>query len=113
MRGISSFVTPNKSFYRVDTALVVPRVDAGRWRLRVHGKGVTRPLTLGYQDLLRRTTVERDITLACVSNEVGGPYIGNARWIGVRLADVLREAGVEAPSKGVRPISWSHARSTE
>ncbi|WP_443046814.1 molybdopterin-dependent oxidoreductase [Streptomyces sp. NBC_00247] len=100
VRGISSFVTPNKSFYRVDTALVVPRVDAGRWRLRVHGKGVTRPLTLGYQDLLRRTTVERDITLACVSNEVGGPYIGNARWIGVRLADVLREAGVEAPSKG-------------
>ncbi|MCX5396009.1 molybdopterin-dependent oxidoreductase [Streptomyces sp. NBC_00102] len=100
VRGISSFVTPNKSFYRVDTALVVPRVDAGRWRLRVHGKGVTRPLTLTYQDLLRRPAVERDITLACVSNEVGGPYIGNARWIGVRLADVLREAGVESPSKG-------------
>ncbi|MFE9850080.1 molybdopterin-dependent oxidoreductase [Streptomyces sp. NPDC005576] len=100
VRGISSFVTPNKSFYRVDTALVVPRVDAGRWRLRIHGKGVAHPLTLGYQDLLRRPVVERDITLACVSNEVGGPYVGNARWIGVRLADLLREAGVEAPSRG-------------
>ncbi|MFF7364558.1 molybdopterin-dependent oxidoreductase [Streptomyces sp. NPDC008125] len=100
VRGISSFVTPNKSFYRVDTALVVPRVDAGSWRLRIHGEGVARPLTLGYQDLLRRTVVERDITLACVSNEVGGPYIGNARWIGVRLADLLREGGVKAPSQG-------------
>lgn len=100
VRGISSFVTPNKSFYRVDTALVVPRVDADGWRLRIHGKGVARPLTLGYQDLLRRTIIERNITLACVSNEVGGPYIGNARWIGVRLADLLREAGVKAPSEG-------------
>ncbi|WP_327270720.1 molybdopterin-dependent oxidoreductase [Streptomyces sp. NBC_01218] len=100
VRGVSSYFTPNGSFYRVDTALVVPRVDAGRWRLRIHGKGVTRPLTLGYHDLLRRPTVERDITLACVSNEVGGPYIGNARWVGVRLADLLREAGVKAPSEG-------------
>lgn len=100
IRGLSSFVTPNKSFYRVDTALVVPRVDADEWRLRIHGKGVKRPLTLSFQDLLRREIIERDITLTCVSNEVGGPYVGNARWIGVRLADLLREAGVEAPVPG-------------
>ncbi|WP_299537743.1 molybdopterin-dependent oxidoreductase [uncultured Streptomyces sp.] len=100
VRGVSSFVTPNRSFYRVDTALVVPRVDAGSWRLRIHGKGVTRPLTLSYRDLLRREIVERDITLTCVSNEVGGPYVGNARWIGVRLSDLLREAGVRPPSDG-------------
>ncbi|MDP5310865.1 MULTISPECIES: sulfite oxidase [Streptomyces] len=100
IRGLSSFVTPNKSFYRVDTALVVPRVDAGEWRLRIHGKGVKRPLTLSFQDLLRREVIERDITLTCVSNEVGGPYVGNARWIGVRLADLLREAGVRPPSRG-------------
>lgn len=100
IRGLSSFVTPNKSFYRVDTALVVPRVDAGEWRLRIHGKGVKRPLTLSFQDLLRREIIERDITLTCVSNEVGGPYVGNARWIGVRLADLLREAGVKPPSRG-------------
>lgn len=100
LRGLSSFVTPNKSFYRVDTALVVPRVDAGEWRLRIHGRGVKKPLTLSFQDLLRREIIERDITLTCVSNEVGGPYVGNARWIGVRLADLLREAGVKPPSRG-------------
>ncbi|MEU6346407.1 molybdopterin-dependent oxidoreductase [Streptomyces sp. NPDC046977] len=100
IRGISPFVTPNADFYRVDTALVVPKVDATRWRLRVHGIGVTRPLDLGFRDLLRRELIERDITLTCVSNEVGGPYAGNARWLGVRLADVLREAGVRPPSRG-------------
>nr|WP_240982213.1 sulfite oxidase [Streptomyces sp. S3(2020)] len=98
--GISAFTTSNEDFYRVDTALVVPRVDATTWRLRIHGRGVTRALTLSFDDLLRRELVERDITLTCVSNEVGGPYIGNARWIGVRLADLLAECGVEAPSRG-------------
>lgn len=98
--GVSPFVTPNGDFYRVDTALVVPKVDATTWRLRIHGKGVTRPLVLSYDDLLRRELIERDITLTCVSNEVGGPYVGNARWIGVRLADLLAECGVRPPSKG-------------
>ncbi|MER5460489.1 molybdopterin-dependent oxidoreductase [Streptomyces sp. NPDC002668] len=97
--GISSFTTPNSKFFRVDTALVVPKVDAADWRLRIHGKGVTRPLTVSFQDLLERELIERDITLTCVSNEVGGPYVGNARWIGVRLADLLREAGVKPPSR--------------
>lgn len=100
VRGLSSFTTSNKDFYRVDTALVVPRVDADSWRLRIHGKGVSRPLTVSFQDLLRRKLIERDITLTCVSNEVGGPYVGNARWIGVPLADLLAEAGVRPPSKG-------------
>ncbi|MEV8565331.1 molybdopterin-dependent oxidoreductase [Streptomyces sp. NPDC051322] len=98
--GISPFITPNGDFYRVDTALVVPQVDAGTWRLRIHGKGVTRPITVDFHDLLHRDLIERDITLTCVSNEVGGPYVGNARWIGVRLADLLEEAGVRPPSKG-------------
>lgn len=100
IRGLSSFVTPNKDFYRVDTALVVPRVDADKWRLRIHGKGVARPVTLDFQDLLGRELIERDITMTCVSNQVGGPYVGTARWIGVRLADLLSEAGVKPPSKG-------------
>lgn len=98
--GLSPFTTPNASFYRVDTALVVPRVDATTWRLRLHGKGVRNELSLGFQDLLERELIERNITLTCVSNEVGGPYTGNARWIGVRLADLLREAGVRPPSHG-------------
>ncbi|MFF3488465.1 molybdopterin-dependent oxidoreductase [Streptomyces sp. NPDC002701] len=100
--GVSPFVTANKDFYRVDTALVVPKVDASTWRLRIHGKGVTRPMTVTFDDLLRRELVERHITLTCVSNEVGGPYVGNARWIGVRLADLLAECGVRPPSEGGR-----------
>ncbi|GHB67808.1 oxidoreductase [Streptomyces cirratus] len=98
--GVSPFTTPNPDFYRVDTALVVPKVNAGSWRLRIHGKGVGRPRTYTLQDLLGRPLIERDITLTCVSNEVGGPYIGNARWLGVPLGDLLREAGVRPPSTG-------------
>ncbi|MFD9245688.1 sulfite oxidase [Streptomyces sp. NPDC059556] len=98
--GITPFTTPNRDFYRVDTALVVPRIDAGSWRLRIHGKGVSRPRTFTLADLLARPLIERDITLTCVSNEVGGPYAGNARWLGVRLSDLLAECGVKPPSAG-------------
>lgn len=98
--GIGPFVTPNDAFYRVDTALVVPKVDATAWRLRIHGKGVRRPRTYTFDDLLRRELIERDITLTCVSNEVGGPYAGNARWTGVRLAELLAECGVRPPPRG-------------
>ncbi|MCF3960556.1 molybdopterin-dependent oxidoreductase [Streptomyces fuscigenes] len=110
--GLSPFVTANKDFYRVDTALAVPHVDAGAWRLRLHGKGVRRPVTFTFQDLLRRDLIERHITLTCVSNQVGGPYVGNARWIGVRLADVLKEAGVRPPSQG-GPADQLVARSVD
>lgn len=110
--GIGAFTTPNKDFYRVDTALVVPMVDAMKWRLRIHGKGVTRPVTLTFDDLLRRPLIERAITLTCVSNEVGGALIGNARWIGARLADVLAENGVRPPSKG-GPADQLVARSVD
>lgn len=110
--GISPFFTPNRSFYRVDTALVVPKVDVTAWRLRIHGTGVRRPRTLSYDDLLRRELVERDITLTCVSNEVGGPYVGNARWTGVRLAGLLAECGVVPPSRG-GPADQLVARSVD
>jgi DMSO/TMAO reductase YedYZ molybdopterin-dependent catalytic subunit len=92
--GLSPFVTPNERFYRVDTALLVPAIDATTWSLRVHGM-VDRELALDYDELLSRPMVERDVTLACVSNEVGGAYVGNARWVGTPLADLLREAGVD------------------
>ncbi|MEU2184496.1 molybdopterin-dependent oxidoreductase [Streptomyces thermolilacinus] len=100
--GITAFTTPNSDFYRVDTALTVPKVDAGIWRLRIHGMGIPRPRTYTLDQFLARPLIERDITLTCVSNEVGGPYIGNARWLGVPLADLLEEAGVKPPSKGGR-----------
>ncbi|MEZ0093543.1 molybdopterin-dependent oxidoreductase [Streptacidiphilus sp. EB129] len=110
--GLSSFTTSNASFYRVDTALVVPQVDADTWRLRIHGKGVTKELDLGYHDLLGRGVVERDVTLMCVSDEVGGSYIGNATWTGVPLAPLLREAGVRPPSQG-GPADQLLARSVD
>ncbi|UGQ09607.1 molybdopterin-dependent oxidoreductase [Yinghuangia sp. ASG 101] len=91
--GLSPYVTPNKSFYRIDTALVVPEIRAEDWKLRIHGK-VDREIEIDFATLSARPTIERDITLACVSNDVGGEYVGNARWLGVPLADLLREAGV-------------------
>ncbi len=109
---VSPFFTPSDDFYRVDTALLVPKADATAWRLRIHGEGVTREKTLTFDDLLRRELIERDITLTCVSNEVGGPYVGNARWIGVRLADLLRECGVRPPSAG-GPADQLVARSVD
>ena len=91
---LASYVTPNSGFYRIDTALVVPQVDPATWRLRIHGR-VRNPVTLSFEDLLARPLVERYVTLACVSNEVGGDLIGNARWLGVPLEDLLDEADPE------------------
>jgi DMSO/TMAO reductase YedYZ molybdopterin-dependent catalytic subunit len=87
------FVTTNADFYRVDTALTVPRVDLASWRLTIGGL-VDSPVELSFADLLDRPLVERVVTLNCVSNEVGGPYIGTARWLGVPLAPLLREVGL-------------------
>lgn len=92
--GLSSFITPNGAFYRVDTALILPQVDPDAWTLRIRGM-VDRPLELSFAELLNRPLIEHDQTLSCVSNEVGGPYVGTARWIGASLADLLREAGVQ------------------
>ena len=93
--GISPFVTPNSAFYRVDTALLLPQVAPSSWQLRIHGM-VAREMTLSFHDLLRLPLVEDWITLCCVSNPVGGPYIGNAKWLGARLAPLLRAAGIQA-----------------
>jgi DMSO/TMAO reductase YedYZ molybdopterin-dependent catalytic subunit len=99
-----SYVTPNQRFYRIDTALIVPRVDPATWELTIDGR-VRRPLRLTFDELLARPMVERYITLACVSNEVGGDLIGNARWLGVPVADLLDEAEPEPGADQV--VSWS------
>ncbi len=93
VRGISAFTTPNSEFYRIDTALVVPRVSVGSWSLTIDGE-VDSPFEISYDELLAMPMVEADITLTCVSNEVGGPYVGSARWLGVRTRDLLERAGV-------------------
>ncbi len=95
--GTPTFITQNADFYRVDTALSVPRTRARDWRLRVHGM-VERELVLTYDDLLNRPLVEKTISLCCVSNEVGGPYISTTNFIGVSLRDILAEAGVRPGS---------------
>jgi DMSO/TMAO reductase YedYZ molybdopterin-dependent catalytic subunit len=89
--GLSSFITPNGSFYRVDTALLLPQVDPATWQLRIHGM-VQREITLTFDELLRRPLIEDYITLTCVSDPVSGPYVGNARWLGASLADLIRQA---------------------
>ena len=93
VRGISAFRTPNSQFYRIDTALVIPRVSTDGWKLTIDGQ-VDRPYEITYAELLAMPMVERDITLTCVSNEVGGPYVGAARWLGVRTRDLLERAGI-------------------
>ncbi|TAM88899.1 MAG: molybdopterin-binding oxidoreductase, partial [Jatrophihabitans sp.] len=93
-KGGAAFVTSDRDFYRVDTALTVPQVATDSYTLRIHGM-VERELRLTYHDLLARPLIERYLTMACVSNPVGGPYVGTARFLGIRLADLLREAGVK------------------
>ncbi len=93
VRGITPLRTSTAAFYRVDTNLTVPRVNADRWELQIDGM-VDTPMTITYAQLMAMPMIERDITLTCVSNEVGGGYVGGARWQGVRLADLLDRVGV-------------------
>jgi DMSO/TMAO reductase YedYZ molybdopterin-dependent catalytic subunit len=90
--GITPLVTPNDDFYRIDTALLVPQVDPGSWRLRIGGL-VDNDLELGLDELLDMDLIDEYVTLSCVSNEVGGDLVGNTWWTGVPLADLLDRAG--------------------
>ena len=92
--GMTPFTTPVDDFYRVDISLVTPQIDAASWSLTIDGM-VDNPLTLTYDELLAMPMIERDITLTCVSNEVGGPYVSSGRWLGVPLATLLERAGVQ------------------
>ena len=104
MPGLARWVTPNDDFYRIDTALVVPRVDPGTWSMTIGGL-VDRPLRFALDDLLGMDLVDAVVTLNCVSNEVGGGLVGNAVWTGVPLADLLAEAG---PTTGAEQVmAWS------
>lgn len=95
VEGLTPIVMPNDRFYRIDTALSVPRVDLSTWTMSVTGM-VDRPFQISYADLLDMDMVERYVTLSCVSNNVGGDLVGNAKWLGVPLSKVLDRAGVQA-----------------
>ena len=94
LRGLTPLYVPNERFYRIDTALRVPRVDPETWSLQIRGR-VDRPYRLTYEELMRIPHIEADITLACVSNEVGDGLVGNARWQGVPLRVLLERAGLQ------------------
>jgi DMSO/TMAO reductase YedYZ molybdopterin-dependent catalytic subunit len=91
--ALPSFITSNADFYRVDTALSVPQLSRGDWRLRIHGL-VDREATYSFDDLARFNLVETVMTLTCVSNPIGGNLISTGVWTGYRLADLLAAAGV-------------------
>ena len=113
--GSSTFITRNRDFYRIDVNLTLPQLRAEDWRLRVHGM-VDRELTLNWAELTSRKLVERPVTMTCVSNEVGGPYISTAYFTGVLLADILKEAGVQRGADQVFTTSvdgWTCGTPTE
>jgi DMSO/TMAO reductase YedYZ molybdopterin-dependent catalytic subunit len=93
--GLSPLITPNDAFYRIDTAFTVPRIEPSTHSVRFTGL-VDRPFEITYGELLELADTEVDVTLSCVSNEVGGDLVGNARWRGVPLAELLDRAGVQA-----------------
>ena len=114
---------PTDDFYRIDTALLVPRVDVATWQLEVKGM-VDHPVTLTYDELLAMPLFEQYVTIACVSNQVGGNLVGNALWTGVRLKDLLERAGVQAGATQIVgrsvdgftvgfPTSWATAPERE
>lgn len=89
--GVPPWITPNNEFYRIDTALSVPEINAEDWELRVHGL-VEEEVRLTFQDLLDADLIESHVTLTCVSNPVGGNLAGNAKWLGLPIREVLRRA---------------------
>ena len=98
IEGLTPLVTRNAEFYRVDTAITVPQIRPSEYRLSLTGM-FDSPRSYTLQDLYgRNDLIERDVTLTCVSNEVGGELAGTARWLGVPLGAFLRENGVRAGS---------------
>ena len=94
--GLTPEVTSPEDHYVVDINLIRPSVETEGWSLVVKGM-VGSALTLSFADLQSRfPVVEEYSTLTCVSNEIGGDLIGHSAWRGVRLADVLETAEVEA-----------------
>ncbi|GAA4157685.1 molybdopterin-dependent oxidoreductase [Gryllotalpicola daejeonensis] len=92
--GITPVITPLPQFYRTDVELVIPQLDPQQWSLTVHGL-VERPFTLTWAELNELPMEEHYVTLACVSNEVGGPLISTAKWLGYPVRLLLERAGVK------------------
>ncbi|MBI5161493.1 MAG: molybdopterin-dependent oxidoreductase [Micrococcales bacterium] len=90
--GLARIVSSNSGFYRIDTALQVPQIDPDDWALEITGM-VQKTVRVTWQDLLALPLEEYYATLMCVSNPVGGDLIGNARWLGYPVRNLLERAG--------------------
>ena len=109
--GLTQYITPNESFYRIDTALQLPAIDPETWTLKVTGM-VETPVTLTYAELLARPLTEHLTTLTCMSNQVGGDLAGNAVWLGLPVHQLLAEAGPKTGADMVLSVSqdgWTAA----
>lgn len=93
-------LTANRDFYRIDINTRPPQIDAETWRLELGGL-VLAPLSLSIEDLRSRPAVSQIVTLSCISNEVGGDLISTGLWTGVRLRDLLEEAGLKQGAQEV------------
>ena len=84
-------ITPNESFYITTKNFIDPTVDGNSWKITFKGL-VDNPFTLTLKDVQALPMVNRVQTLACISNDVGGDLIGNAKWKGVSFRDLLLRA---------------------
>ena len=98
--GTPTFLTPSQDFYRIDINLTVPALRAEDAVLKITGL-VDRELSIPYSEIRRMPLVEKTITMTCVSNEVGGPYVSTSNFIGVPLIDLLDRAGIRAEATQV------------
>ena len=91
---VVSEVTPNDKFYRIDTDIIVPSVDANTWRLNVRGLVKNGPMQFTYDELKSMPSISEYATLECISDKIDGDLISTANWKGVPLKSILEKAQV-------------------
>lgn len=91
---VASELTPNDKFYRIDTNIIVPSVDANSWRLNVRGLVKNGPMQFTYDELKAMPSVSEYATLECISDKIDGDLISTANWKGVPLKSILEKAQV-------------------
>lgn len=85
-------ITANEDFY-VTSKGAAPVVDAKQWSLTIDGL-VEKSLNLKLADVQALPSIRRPLTLECISNPVGGNYIGNAWWTGAALRPLIERGGI-------------------
>jgi DMSO/TMAO reductase YedYZ molybdopterin-dependent catalytic subunit len=91
---VASEVTPNDKFYRIDTNIIVPSIDANTWRLNLRGLVKNGPVQFTYDQLKAMPSVSEYATLECISDKIEGDLISTAYWKGVPLKSILDKAQV-------------------